>query len=57
MLPQVFHTQKKIHGILVFTLFLPLSSFFMPKQPKNLDPSYKTYLDLWDCLGGVKLVF
>ena len=25
--------------------------------PKNLDPSYKTDLDLWDCLGKVKLVF
>ena len=26
-------------------------------SPKNLDPSYKTDLDLWDCLGRVKLVF
>ena len=25
-------------------------------SPKNLDPSYKTDLDLWDCLGRVKLV-
>ena len=24
--------------------------------PKNLDPSYKMDLDLWDCLGRVKLV-
>ena len=24
--------------------------------PKDLDPSYKTDLDLWDCLGKVKLV-
>ena len=31
---------------------------FFPSQnnPKNLDPSYKMDLDLWDCLGRVKLV-
>ena len=27
---------------------------FLPKQSKNLDPSYKTDLDLWDCLGRKK---
>ena len=34
-------------------------SFFFSFQnnPKNLDPSYKMDLDLWDCLGRVKLVF
>ena len=26
-------------------------------SPKNLDLSYKTDLDLCNCLGGVKLVF
>ena len=31
-------------------------SFFIPKQFQNLDPSYKMVLDLWDCLGRVKLV-
>ena len=25
-------------------------------NPKNLDQSYKTDLDIWDCLGRVKLV-
>ena len=25
-------------------------------NPKNLDPSYKMDLDLWDCLGRVNLV-
>ena len=25
-----------------------------PKQPKNLDLSYKTDLDFWDCFGGEK---
>ena len=43
------------------------TEFFFPKQsqrsrsifqnnPKNLDPSYNKDLDLWDCLGRVKLV-
>ena len=32
-------------------------SFFLPKQSKkDLDPSCKMDLDLWDCLGRVKLV-
>ena len=30
--------------------------FSFPNNPKNLDPSYKMDLDLWDCLGRVKLV-
>ena len=30
--------------------------FLLPKQSKNLDPSYKMDLDLWDCLGMAKLV-
>ena len=32
----------------------PLVSFH--NNPKNLDPSYKMDLDLWDCLARVKLV-
>ena len=32
------------------------TEFFLPKQSKNLDPSYKMDLDLWDYLGKVKLV-
>ena len=31
-------------------------NFFFQNNPKNLDLSYKTDLDLWDCLGRVKLV-
>ena len=32
-------------------------SFYPSKTiPKNLDSSYKTDLDLWDCVGRVKLV-
>ena len=30
--------------------------FSFQNNPKNLDPSYKMDLDLWDCLGGVKLI-
>ena len=31
-------------------------SLFLPKQSKNLDPSYKMDIDLWDCLVRVNLV-
>ena len=30
--------------------------FYFQNNPQNLDPSYKMDLDLWDCLGRVKLV-
>ena len=30
--------------------------FSFPNNSKNLEPSYKTDLDIWDCLGRVKLV-
>ena len=30
--------------------------FSFQNNIKNLDPSYMTDLDLWDCLGRVKLV-
>ena len=37
--------------------FLRYKIFFSFKNnPKNLDPSYKMDLDLWDCLGRVKFV-
>ena len=32
------------------------SFFFFQNNPKDLDLSYKMDLDLWDCLGRVKLV-
>ena len=28
------------------------TEFFFQTNPKNLDPSYKMDLDLWDCLGS-----
>ena len=30
--------------------------FVFQNNPKNLELSYKTDLDFWDCLGRVKLV-
>ena len=38
--------------------FLGYKTEFVSFQtnPKDLDPSYKMDLDLWDCLGRVKLV-
>ena len=30
--------------------------FSLQNNPKTLDPSFKTDLDLWYCLGRVKLV-
>ena len=40
------------------TVFLRLQDgvFSFQNNPKDLDPSCKTDLDLWDCLGRVKLV-
>ena len=32
------------------------TDFFLPKQSKNLNPSYNTDLDICYCLGSVKLV-
>ena len=29
-------------------------SFTQLNNPKNVDPSYKTYLDCWDCFGREK---
>ena len=39
--------------ILKTTIIFSVLSF--QNNPKNQDLSYKTYLDLWDCLGMVKL--
>ena len=55
-----------VNGTLIclFFFFFSLPYFFAYKTvffpsktiPKNLDPSYQTDLDLWDCLGRVKPV-
>ena len=33
------------------------TSFTLPKNLKDLDPSCKTDLDLWDCFGRAKIRF
>ena len=38
-------------------IFIYKTAFFHSiNNPNNLDPSYKMDLDLWDCLGRVKLI-
>ena len=42
----------------IYRISLDIRQIFFPSKnnPKVLDPSYKTDLDLLDCLGRVKLV-
>ena len=45
--------------IITNTVFLWLYNrffFHFQNNPKDLDPSFKMDLDLWDCFGRVKLV-
>ena len=47
----------KINFVFLLYFFGYKTDFFsFQNNPKDLDPSYKTHLDLWDCLGRVKLV-
>ena len=39
-----------------FFYYYKTKLFSFQNNPKNLDLSYKTDLDLWDCLGMVKPV-
>ena len=45
--------------VLVHTVFFGYKMEFFPnkKNRKYLDPSYKTGLDLWDCLGRVNMYY
>ena len=58
--PLTLPPMKKQYLCLTFcyriSLVIRQSFLFLPKHPKNLDPSYKMDLDLKDCLGRVKLV-
>ena len=41
----------------VYNIYLVIRHFFsILKQSKNLESSNKTDLDIWDCLGRVKLI-
>ena len=41
---------------IMFFFCYKMEFFFFQNSFKDLDPSYKMDLDLWDCLGRVKLV-
>ena len=47
---RLFHVTYRISPV------IRQSFFSFQNNPKDLDPSYKTDLDLWDRLGRVKLV-
>ena len=47
--------EDKIKVLYFFCYKTEFYSFL--NSPKNLDPSQKKHLDLWDCLGRVLLVF
>ena len=49
----VYFYRVILEFLLHITVFLWLQDRVFPFQnnPKNLDPSYKMDLDLWDCLG------
>ena len=49
-LPQEFHEN------LLYFFGYKTEFFSFQNNPKDLDPSCKMDLDLWDCLGRVKLV-
>ena len=53
--PRTYITQQQALIYCISSVIRP-SFFFFQNNPKDLDPSCKTDLDLWDCLGSVKLV-
>ena len=57
----LYETDKIFQGNLIYFVvpyFFDYKTEFFSFQnnPKDLDLSYKTDLDLWDCLGRVNLV-
>ena len=50
----LFCNQTCLRGHFYYRISSEFFSF--QNNPKDLDPSYKMDLDLWDCLGRVKLV-
>ena len=45
-----------IHDVIPYFFGYKTEFFFFQNNPKDLDPSCKTDLDLLDCLGSVNLV-
>ena len=51
------YLNKAYENLLLPYFFSYKMEFFsFENNPKNLGPSYKMDLDLWDCLGRIKLV-
>ena len=49
--------RSNIHVECTVLYFLYMTKLFsFQNNAKNLDPSYMMDLDLWDCLGKVKLI-
>ena len=48
----MFFQAKELCHLLYFFGYKTVFPF--QNNPKDLDPSYKMDLDLWDCLGSVK---
>ena len=48
--------QPILQNVPYFFCYKTVRVFFFPNNHKNLDPSYKMDLDLWDCLGKVNLI-
>ena len=48
--------ESPLYALLLFFFAYKTEFFFFQNNLKDLDPAYKTDLDLWDCLGRVKLV-
>ena len=55
--PQFYDNEQSGETLHFWYFFGYKTEFFpVPNNPKNLDPSYKTDLDIWGSLGRVKLV-
>ena len=53
----LFRISLKCACTVYLYFFIYKTEFFsFQNNPKTLDPSFKMDLDLWDCLGRVKLV-
>ena len=56
--PYLDNWRVKIEGCMWIPYFFgyKMEFFSFQNNPKDLDPSCKMDVDLWDCLGRVKLV-
>ena len=51
----VIGRQNKTYPHIPYFFGYKTECFSFQNNPKDLDPSYKTDLDLWDCLGMGKI--